>query len=115
MRLRTGRGRKGYPDGRTLGPTGIWSQVEGRKGGQLDGGRQAQYRARISFGAAGRGGDLRPAVADGGWGCCPGEQLLRNQSRCGEINGCKYREKRLQQVKMGGAIGDSPRGEDQMI
>ena len=38
--METVRGRKVPRDGRILGPTGTWAQVEDGKGGQPDGGRQ---------------------------------------------------------------------------
>ena len=37
--MEAGRGRKGPPEGRTLGPTGNWEQVEEGKGGEMDEGR----------------------------------------------------------------------------
>ena len=46
----SGRGRNVAPDGRTMGPTDTWLQVEGGKGGQPDGGRQAQIIHRTPLG-----------------------------------------------------------------
>ena len=40
--MESGRGRKGPPEGKTLGPTGTLAQVNNSKGGKLDGRRQAQ-------------------------------------------------------------------------
>ena len=68
MLREVGRGRKGNPDGRTMGPTGTWYQVEGGKVRKPDEGRKAQACTRNSFGTTGRGGKCRRAVAAGGRG-----------------------------------------------
>ena len=68
MMLReVGRGRKGNPDGRTMGPTGTWYQVEGGKVRKPDEGRKAQACTRNSFGTLeGEGSaDERWRPADG--------------------------------------------------
>ena len=54
--MEAGRGEKGSPDRITLGPTGTWAQVMYSKGGQPDGGSQAQDCVRNSFGLPGMGG-----------------------------------------------------------
>ena len=40
--MEAGIGRKGPLDGRKLGPTGTWAQVEDGKGGQPDGGKEGR-------------------------------------------------------------------------
>ena len=87
MRLMVvGIGRNGPPDGRKLGPTGTWAQVEDSKRGKPDGRRQAQAHARNSFGPTGMVGKRRRAVEAGGQGSRPGGQSLRDWAIGGEEN-----------------------------
>ena len=77
------RGRKGPPDGITLGPTGTWAPVEAGKGGERDGGRKAQDCARNYFGPPGTGGKCSRVVAAGGRGRRPCRPSLHARARGG--------------------------------
>ena len=88
--METDRGRMGLLGRRTLGPTGIWAQVEEGKGGKPDGGRQAQILQGTPWAAhSSMVGKRRQAAMDGGRGRRPDGRLLRNRARGGEEEGTK--------------------------
>ena len=102
----SGRGRKGPPDRRTLGPTGTLEQVESNKGGQPDRGRTAHARARNSFGKAAMGGKCRRVVEACRRGSCTGGRLLHDRARWG---GKKRVKRELEEASTGERWGESMR------
>ena len=82
--METGRGRKGTPDGITLGMTGTWAQVEDGKGGQLTGeGRHGSHKKLLWVAFYCLVGKHRRAVAFGGRGRCPVGRSLHELARGG--------------------------------
>ena len=70
--METGRGRMGLLGRRTLGPTGIWAQVEEGEGGKPDGGRQTHILQGTPWAAySSMVGKRRQAAMDGGRGRRP--------------------------------------------